>query len=321
MSEIIECTNIIQSDSNECHNSTDVVLIDGTRSQTPPSMSNVSVLEDISTSIIANSNSNNNIPEATHNFPTSVEQGYSSQNQKPASVISDSSSIVSIKLSKYMKEGHESGNESGQDTPAWYHSLAPSPYHPPEPESSISVIEKMETDELGYIDDFSEPREVTSPPAFISPIYDSPNPRTMMTPVRLMSDNDDVFVSNNDEPVVDMQHNNHQSHYQSPLSISCTTEDSHYDYVRTKKHDSVYQQPSEIRKRSRQRDLAIEYTLQTQMRPKYLYNRDCRNLECIYDHPRQYRGSSCGRDSPDAQRVSYGRETPETQRTGFKVKQ
>ncbi len=321
ISEIMEKTNNITNNGIDSNNTTTTNwLNDDIRSITPPSICNDSTDNKMSPSISSNSNSNNNCtPETPHNLPGECTN--TTQYRKPSSIISDTSSIVSTKLSNYMKEGHESGNESRQDIPAWYMSSAPSPLHPPEVMSSTCIVEKMETDENGYMDDISEPREAISPPAFISPIYDSPNPRTMIGPVRMMSTgNDDVFLSNNNGQVdMDMQcdgHLPHQSHYQSPLSFNCSIDNSHYDYVRTKKHDPIFQQPSEIRKRRRVKDFAIEYTLQTQLTPRIVSN-----SENIYDFPRQYRGSTSGRYTPDMQRVSFGRETPESQlqRSGFKV--
>ena len=296
LSEIVEKSSEASSKSDDTSNdqeSNDAPM----NSHTPPSTPN-NDLENNEVQLSGNTNSNNN--------SQSCEPEVFPQHQNAPSIISDTSSILSTKLTKFMKD------EGGHDIPAWYLSPTPSPFHRHAPESSTSVMEKMlDMEDDQYMNgNISSPpsHTLTSPPAFISPIYnDVHRPRIVSLDLTspMNSNRDSVLSSQNSRSTDLLQRStSYASHYQSPVSMSRIMDESHYDYVKPRR--------SSLENRLREKDLAIEYTLQAQLKPEVVYNSDyCRHpaaAEHIYSHPRSYIGSS-----------NSGRNTPETPRAAYKV--
>ena len=292
---------------------------DGDDAQTPIPVSTMEEMPPLSVNS-NNSNSNNNTPESPMNLNGGFEEFVPHHDENAPSIVSDCSSVLSTKLAKYMKEGSD-GNETGHEVPAWYLSPTPSPYHPPGGggrglggDSSISVIEKMETEEVQYMNDdvFTTSHEMTSPPAFISPICGGIQQQSPIGPMDLTSsiNTDSAFSPHFSH---DDSHSSCSSHYQTPLSLnlSRSIDGSHYDYVKPRNHTPIYRQPL-FRHRQKERDFAIEYTLQMQQRPEVVYksdtyrNHDVDNQrEHIYSHPRLHGGSHSGRNTPETPRGPF----------------
>ncbi len=290
LSEIVEKSSETSSKSDDTSNeqeNNDAPM----NSQTPPMTPNNDLDVD-EVQLSGNGNSNNN--------SQSCEPEVYPQHQNAPSIISDTSSVLSTKLTKFMKD------EGGHDVPAWYLSPTPSPFHRHAPESSTSVMEKMDMEDDQYMNgNISSPpsHTLTSPPAFTSPIYDDVHrPRIVSLDLTspMKSNRDSVLSSQNSRSTDFLQRTSYESHYQSPASLSRIVDESHYDYVKPRR--------SSLENRLREKDLAIEYTLQAQLKPEVVYNSDyCRHptAEHIYSHPRSYVGCNSGRNTPETPRAAY----------------
>ena len=315
-------------------------------SQTPPSTTN----DDISNGqlLSLNSNSNNNTPDPPASligFDGHVTFPYT----KPTSMIStsdDKNSTVSTNLSKYEKEADTDCPDMEQEVPAWYLSPTPSPYHPPERDSSVSITEKLEKEDFECLNDFSPIHEVMSPPPFVSPVYQHSSPQTIHpavvthTPIDLTSMHEDDqqglgFSLKSREPSSIRQnlllHDRLDSDpdsvtfTHSPVCYSRSMDDSCCSHD-TNAYSGLNRSWS-LRQRQDEKDFAIEYTLQSQLQPVMIhsntnhtaatdYEREgAGSVDHIYSHPRpvrlkmslSYKGSFSERN------------TPESPRGGFKV--
>lgn len=281
----------------------------------------------------SNSNSNNNTqeppPSCYDDLPNYNNHQYEPHYQTPSSALSDNNSIASGKLPKHLKLETDTsdGAGSGPEVPAWYMSPTPSPYC--HDSTNMNPIES----EFTTSDLFSPPSHpTTSPPGFISPIYDQhvANDLDPSTTTASATTRDTLYSSssysnsyNHDSPPL---MGRSSPHYQSPLAFSHSVDNSHYDFVRpiTKHQCPAHSSPSPYRGRSsspviklKEKDFAIEYTLQRQMKPEVVYNRDCKSTS---DADQANDGSGGDHIYNQPRVFSYsGRNTPETPRNGYKV--
>lgn len=294
-----------------------------------------------------NSNSNNNTQDTTpvisYDDHNEQQQQHEPHYQTPSSILSDGNSITaSGKLLKYLKLEPDGGIDKAavQEAPAaWYMSPSPSPYC----HDMSSNMNPTDSGEFTTSDLFSPPSHpIASPPAFISPIYgdqhDEPatndndtNPPPpppslpLQSPITVTTDPHSLYSI--PSPSYNRDSSPNSPHYQSPLALTHSVDNSHYDFVRSPVTKQPPNSPSPYRRgasspliRLKEKDFAIEYTLQSQMKPVVVHSRDCRStssdtdghhtsdgVEHIYSHPRPVFGSYSGRN------------TPETPRNGYKV--
>ena len=313
--------------------------------------------------VLMNSNNNNSqdaITQPSSTITESVTSGFASipATQKPLSMASETSSIITTSSIGIKQNGIESVYEldSEQDIPAWYLSPTPSPYHPP-------GSTKSDHDDSDCLDDISE---ITSPPGFVSPAFGtskpSPHssPRTTTTPPQL----DHKYrpldftspytctyfqsaVNHENNPRIPLnrirqemlQESLHVRRHSQPepvlpfphlsLGYSHSVDDStiQLQYQRP----TIFYQQSSLRQ-GRETDLAVEHTMQSHqrsevifsdhhMRPHHLESQQ-QALSYGNIHINQMRKP---RAFTDESLLSYnmnlsGRNTPDTQRTGFKVR-
>ena len=254
--------------------------------------------------VLMNSNNNNSQDTIRHPSTTmteSVTSGFASipATQKPLSMVSETSSIITTSSIGIKQNGIESVYEldSEQDIPAWYLSPTPSPYHPPGSTTSGH-------DDSDCLDDISE---ITSPPGFVSPAFGTSkpslhsSPRTTTTPPQLNHkykpfdftspytctyfqsavnhENNPRIPLNRIRQEMLQEQSLHVRRHSQPEPVfpfphlsfgySHSVDDSTIQ-LQCQRSTNFYQ-PSSLRQ-SRETDLAIEHTMQSHQRPEVIFS-------------------------------------------------